>query len=265
MLEDLGCGGRAEGGCVETGSLHSELRSLVDTDKGTHLLSRLIEMVLAGMLEIGLLLWVDIGADPGKVDRQAVLETLISLACYDRTRVHTHSPYSNQEIHILGAESRTGLKTSSAHAAPLPGEALLTGPCTSYTRSFVVMTTHALFLGLSPSGQKPNAMPITGAWSIKVYTVCKSLSVGFDMDIETDLKMSSCGGSGRDSTCPEAVPINTSVAGGVTTSCFDPPAASPGPAGPDNGDHATAVITCLIRKGLGRRDCTAGLPGLIGR
>lgn len=60
------------------------------------------------------------------------------------------------------------------------------------------------------------------------------------MEIETDLKMSSCGGRGRDKIEPEAVPRRTSVAGGVMASVFPP---SLDPAGStEMGDQATVAI-----------------------
>ena len=36
-------------------------------------------------------------------------------------------------------------------------------------------------------------------------------------------------------------------------------------AGPDIGDHPTAIMLCLNRNGRGRRDWTAALPGLMGK
>ena len=93
-------------------------------------------------------------------------------------------------------------------------------------------------------GKKPKDIPVTGCPSGSVYTVCKSLSNGLVMDIDTDLKMSSCGGRGSDKICPDVVPRSTSVAGGVIAS----PLAVVSDDCPESdeeretGDQATVVI-----------------------
>jgi hypothetical protein len=81
----------------------------------------------------------------------------------------------------------------------------------------------------------------------------------------TDLNMSSCGGRGRDKTCPVEVPSRTSVAGGVMASPLTAVSPFPSLCVPEMGDQATDVTDCRIRSGRGLLDWVAALPGVMGR